>query len=73
MPLLLRCRDRFGQVVLGDIIVGIDGREIKLQRELFEALDVHRPGDTIRLDIVRDGRRTDVSIMLGGRDIAALD
>ena len=33
------CRDELGRVVLGDVITAIDGREIKLQRDLFEILD----------------------------------
>lgn len=64
------CRDSTGRLVLGDIIVGLDGRTIKLQRDLFEALDEKRPGDTVSVDILRDGEKLQKQVMLGGRDIA---
>ena len=33
------CRNQSGQLVLGDIITGIDGRAVKSQKDLFEILD----------------------------------
>ncbi|KAK9815107.1 hypothetical protein WJX73_007714 [Symbiochloris irregularis] len=63
-------RDATGRLVLGDIIVGLDGRDIKLQRDLFEALDEKRPGDTVTVDLLRDGQRVGKQVTLGGRDIA---
>ena len=35
----LRCRNQNGQLVLGDIITGIDGRPVKSQKDLFNILD----------------------------------
>lgn len=47
-----------------DIIVAIDGQRIAtvgdLRRELFRK----RPGDTVRVEVVRDGRRLTLTIML---------
>ncbi len=63
------CRDELGRVVLGDVITGIDGRQIKLQRELFEILDEKRPGDTIKVEVLRGTDRTVLDVTLGGRDV----
>ena len=64
------CRDQSGRLVLGDIIVGLSGKPIKLQRDLFEALDERRPGDTVTIELLRDGQKVSVEVTLGGRDIA---
>lgn len=56
-------------MVLGDVITGIDGRQIKLQRELFEILDEKRPGDTIKVEVLRGTDRTVLDVTLGGRDV----
>ena len=50
--------------------MGLDGRSVKQQRELFEALDERRPGDVVQVDLLRDGQKVTVSVTLGGRDIA---
>ena len=66
-------RDQGGRVILGDIIQGINGKKIKLQRDLFQILDDLRPGDKIKLDINRDGKSMEVSLTLGGREDLPLD
>ena len=65
--------DEAGRVILGDIIVGIDGRPVRLQRDLFEALDEKRPGDKVTVEVTRDGRRTQLLVTLGGRDITGME
>ena len=42
--------------MLGDILTGINGKAIKLQKDLFAALDDLKPGDKVDLDIVRECR-----------------
>lgn len=69
----LLCRDQSGRVILGDVIQGINGKKIKLQRDLFQILDDLRPGDSITLQINRDGKSMDVSLNLGGREDLPLD
>ena len=48
-----------GQPVLvgGDVIVGIDERPIREMRDLLAAIGRSRPGDTITLDVLRDGKK----------------
>lgn len=62
-------RDERGRVVLGDVITAIDGREIKLQRELFEILDEKRPGDKVKVEVLRGDEKRVFDITLGGRDV----
>ena len=64
------CRDELGRVVLGDVITAIDGKEIKLQRDLFEILDERRPGDKIKLEVLRNGQRMAFEVELGGRQLS---
>jgi S1-C subfamily serine protease len=53
-----------GDLVLGDIITAIDGDKVADKDDLFRVLDKHQIGDTIQLDILRDGRRTSVPVRL---------
>ena len=66
-------RDESGRVVLGDVITGMDGKPIKLQRELFEILDEKRPGDMAEVAVLRDGTERQFRVTLGGRDIAGTE
>ncbi len=60
-------------MVLGDVIIGIDGREIKLQRELFAILDEKRPGDKIQVEVLRGNEKVTVNLALGGRDVVGTE
>ena len=66
-------RDELGRVVLGDVITAIDGKEIKLQRDLFEILDERRPGDKIKLEVLRNGQRMAFEVELGGRQLSGTE
>ena len=54
-----------GDVELGDIIVAIDNDKVTNSDDLFRALDKHQIGDTVQVQIWRDGRRTTVPVRLG--------
>lgn len=43
-------RDVFGDLVLGDIIVGLDTRPVGGARDLVAALDERKPGDKVRAE-----------------------
>ena len=49
----------------GDAIVALDGRRISTTAQLADAVAHLRPGDTVRLDTVRDGAHRTVSVKLG--------
>ena len=52
----------------GDIITTIDGREIKDGDDLVNEIAGRRPGSTIRLGYMRDGKPMDTTVTIGDRD-----
>jgi serine protease Do len=50
-----------------DIIVGIDGKPINSADELTMAVIGHQPGQSVDLEIVRDGKTQNVKVTLGQR------
>lgn len=54
-------------IIGGDIIVAADGRPIASSDELNRVLRGKRPGETIALTTVRDGKRRSVAVTLGER------
>jgi S1-C subfamily serine protease len=52
-----------GQVI-GDIIVAIDGEKINNADDLFRFLDKKQIGDTVKVDVLRDGQTVSVPIKL---------
>src|SRR5215213_8512484 len=53
-----------GDVELGDIIVGINNDKVGNSDDLFRVLDNHQIGDTVQVQIWRDGRRMSVPVRL---------
>ena len=51
----------------GDIIVAIDGKTINAADELTMAVISHQPGQTVDLDVVRDGKAVNMKVTLGQR------
>ena len=52
----------------GDIITTIDGRSIKDGDDLVNEIASRKPGSTIRLGYVRDGKPQDTTVTIGDRD-----
>lgn len=52
-------------VLGGDIIVAFEGKQIASIEDLREAIAEHEPGDRVRLEIYRDGKKTSVTATLG--------
>ena len=52
-------------VLGGDIIVAADGRPISSIDELRDAIAAHKPGERIKLTILRGAKRTSVRVTLG--------
>ena len=52
----------------GDIITTIDGRAIKDGEDLVNEIASRKPGSTIRLGFVRDGKPSDTTVTIGDRD-----
>ena len=52
----------------GDIITTVDGRSIKDGDDLVNEIASRRPGSTIRLGYLRDGKQDDTTVTIGDRD-----
>jgi serine protease Do len=57
-----------GGIKAGDIITSIDGRSIKDGDDLVSDIASRRPGTSIRLGFVRDGKPQDATVTVGDRD-----
>jgi serine protease Do len=53
----------------GDIITTIDGRSIKDGDDLVNEIASRRPGSSIRLGLLREGKPTDATVTIGDRDL----
>lgn len=51
----------------GDVITEVDGQAVEGADALRRVIDSHRPGDTVRLTVVRDGDSRTVEVKLGKR------
>lgn len=54
-------------IVPGDIIVAVDGRSVSDQLDLGAQIGGRAAGDTVEIDLVRDGRQVTVTATLGSR------
>ena len=52
----------------GDIITAIDGRMVKDGDDLVNEIASRKPGSTVRLGFIRDGKQTDATVTIGDRD-----
>jgi putative serine protease PepD len=50
--------------VLGDIIVGIDNDRVETSNDLFNALEKHAVGETVKVTVVRGESRLTVPVKL---------
>lgn len=53
----------------GDVIVAVNGRPLAQQVDLADAVSVERPGELVKLEVLRDGRRRTVEVRLGERPV----
>jgi S1-C subfamily serine protease len=49
----------------GDVITAVDGHTVSTYSELRDAINRKKPGDTVKLDVVRHGQKSSVSVKLG--------
>jgi S1-C subfamily serine protease len=56
--------DDEGNIVLGDVIVAIDGRAVKSTDDYYRIIDDHEVGDEVRVEIMRGGRRRTLTVKL---------
>ena len=51
----------------GDVITSVDGRSVSDPEDVSEAISGKRPGDQVRVEIVRDGEPRTITVTLGTR------
>jgi S1-C subfamily serine protease len=51
----------------GDVITAIDGKPVTGMDDLISAVNEKQPGDTVTLDVLRNGSKTQVDVKLGDR------
>ncbi|MFF7334298.1 trypsin-like peptidase domain-containing protein [Streptomyces sp. NPDC008150] len=59
--------DRAG-IEPGDVVTAVDGTAVHTGKELIVRTRAHRPGDSLRLTLTRDGRSRTVTLVLGSSD-----
>ena len=58
-------QDSRGNYVLGDVLTGINGIKINSSTDYFLEMEKYEPGETVRLNLVRDERAITVEVRLG--------
>jgi len=53
-----------GKIVLGDLIVAVDGESVRTTDDLSRIIDKHKVGDVVPLTILREGKKMDVQVNL---------
>jgi S1-C subfamily serine protease len=57
-------RTRAGRIELGDVIVAVDGQPVQSKSDFYTLVQQHKVGDQVKLTVLRDGQREDVSVTL---------
>lgn len=57
-------RNRAGEITLGDIIVSINNDAIKNGNEISLILEKYKPGETVNVKILRDGKSSNLQVKL---------
>lgn len=50
-----------------DVIVGLDDKPVKSSDELVRSIGMRRPGETVKLSLIREGKERSLSVKLGER------
>ena len=56
-----------GGLQAGDVVVSLNGRAIEGSNELTRAVGAVKPGETLRLELLREGRRQTITVRAGTR------
>jgi S1-C subfamily serine protease len=57
-------RDTDGDLILGDVVIAIDGQPVQREADVEVIISKHQPGDTVKVTIDRDKVRHDISVQL---------
>ena len=53
-----------GRVLLGDILVAVDGQTVKTYNDLLDTLERKQVGDTVTVTVLRANERVDAPVTL---------
>ncbi|HYM35508.1 MAG TPA: PDZ domain-containing protein, partial [Steroidobacteraceae bacterium] len=59
-------RDRRGDLLIGDIIVAVDGKTTASPSAMISLLDEHEIGDRVQLTLLRENKKVNVMVELQG-------
>ena len=57
-------RESSGRVLLGDVIVAIDGKKVESPNDLFLVLESYKIGDVVNLSLLREGKTVQTKVAL---------
>ena len=52
------------QQIVGDVIVEVDGHDVRNQEDLYRSLDLHDVGEVVRLKVIRGDKPIEVQVTL---------
>jgi serine protease Do len=55
-------------IKVGDVILSIDGQKVKNGNDFSFKIAAHNPGDTVTLETIREGAKTNFQVKLANRD-----
>jgi S1-C subfamily serine protease len=57
-------RTRNGDIILGDIIIGIEDKKIRSFDDLLNTLDAFQVGDSVKVTFIREGKKRSLAVEL---------
>ncbi len=57
-------RVQWGQILLGDVIVEIDGQTVRNEDDFAGVLEQHSAGDTVKIKTIRDSQNQEYEMQL---------
>lgn len=57
-------QDRYGRTYLGDVILSVDGSEVNNLDDIYQVLEKHKIGDTVKVKYRRDGKVLSTQVTL---------
>jgi serine protease Do len=57
----------------GDVIVAVNGKRLTMHDDLADVISSMNAGETVRLQILRDGKRRTVKVTLGRRPAGSVE
>lgn len=64
-------RNAAGDLLLGDIIQGLDGSAVSSVKDLLEQLDAKKVGDKVVVDVLRGKQQLQLSVQLADRQLGS--